>query len=142
MRAEEPELGHARDERPREFLAGVAGRDERRRLALDEAAHGGARETLLLAQELVEAVVVDVVARGHGILRRHPVARAGGGPYKMVSRQTKPCISHAPRDAQGLLRRRRDAQLLHRRIAEFRHAVGGESTDSDARGALRAPPAR
>src|SRR5207249_11359463 len=93
VRAEEAELGHARDERARELLLRVAALDPGQHLALDEAPHARPRHALLLAEELLQPVVVDL-ARGHlDPLAAPGVARPRAGPYKLVSRSTDRRIS-------------------------------------------------
>jgi hypothetical protein len=66
MRAEDAELGHARDQLLRELLARVAGLEERQRLALDEAPHRRADHPLLVGEQVLDAVVVEIAA-GHGV---------------------------------------------------------------------------
>src|SRR5438046_284045 len=67
--------------------------DHGEHLALHEAPHARPRHALLLAEELVQPVVV-VLARGHrDPLAARGVARPRARPYKLVSRSIDPCIS-------------------------------------------------
>src|SRR5438093_360076 len=66
---------------------------EERHLALDEASHARPRHALLLAEELVQPVVVDL-ARGHrDPLAARGVARPQAGSYKLDSRSITRHIS-------------------------------------------------
>src|SRR5207245_1633031 len=93
VRAEEAELAHARDERPRELLLGMTALDHGEHLALHEAPHARPRHALLLAEELVQPVVVDLACGHRDPLAARGVARPRARPYKLLSRSIARCIS-------------------------------------------------
>jgi hypothetical protein len=66
--AEHAELGHARDELPRELLARVMRLDDRQRFALDEVTNGGADGALITGEQVVEPIVLDSDKRSHALV--------------------------------------------------------------------------
>src|SRR5205085_9126426 len=130
---------------PRELLPRMTPFDERQRLPLHERPHTVANDPLLVAEKVRHAVVVEIRRRhrarlttssqrrpAHRALRSsmpNPTAAANGSLRETHDAHNAGPEPHAYRDAEGVLRRRRDAQLLDRRVAELRHAVGGEPAD-------------
>src|SRR5438034_9448286 len=66
---------------------------EERHLALDEASHARPRHALLLAEELVQPVVVDLAHAHRDPLAARAVARPQAGSYKVTSHSITRCIS-------------------------------------------------
>src|SRR5437867_9387395 len=66
---------------------------EERHLALDEASHARPRHALLLAEELVQPVVVDLAHAHRDPLAARAVARPQAGSYKLGSHSITRCIS-------------------------------------------------